>query len=79
MDDGDIAQIKDGWFGGINLRKTDTFTSDDIFEELGKRKIIVATIQSLKARLEDERTSLALRTWLSQTCKFLMVVSISAV
>lgn len=79
LEDGDIAQIKDGWFGGINLRKTDSFDYEDILSELGKRKIVVATIQSLKARLEDQRTSMALRTWLKDYCKFLMVDETQAV
>lgn len=69
----DVAQIKNGFFGDINLRKTYSFTEDDLWNTLDNKKIIVATIQSLSARLDDLRTRGPLLKWLKETCKFLIV------
>lgn len=68
----DVAQIKDGWFGDINLRKADTFTEEDLHNALNSKKVIVATIQSISARLNDERTKRPLLNWLNNTCKLVM-------
>jgi len=71
--EGDIAQIKDGKFGDINLRKKESFTQYDLDNALSDKKIIVATIQSLHARVEDTKTRGALIHWLHNTCKFVMI------
>ena len=71
--EGDITQIKDGKFGDINLRKKDSFTQDDLNNALKSKRIIVATIQSLHARLEDNTTRGALLDWLHNICKFVMI------
>lgn len=71
--DDDVTQIKDGWFGSINLRKTTSFSEDDLVHALDNSKIIVATIQSLSTRLNDERTRLPLLNWLHNQCKFVMI------
>ena len=71
--EGDMAQLKDGWFGDINLRKTMSFTKEDADNALNDKKIVVATIQSLSVRLEDNRTSYGLRKWLEEKCKFVMI------
>lgn len=75
----EVAQIKDGWFGNINLRKANSFTEDDLWHALDGKGVIVATIQSLNARLEDPRTNGPLLKWLQETCKFLMVDETQAV
>lgn len=79
IDAEDITQIKEGQFGDIKLAKTDTYTEDDLWEALTSKKVIVATIQSLSARLEDGRTRGPLLRWLKDTCKFLMVDETQAV
>lgn len=68
-----MAQIKDGKFGDINLRKKGSFTQEDLNNALNGKKIIVATIQSLATRLEDDKTKQALLAWLRDTCKFVMI------
>lgn len=69
----DIAQIKDGKFGDLNLRKKDSYTQQDIEDSLNNKKVIVATIQSLHARLNDKKTKYALIHWLHDVCKFVMI------
>lgn len=69
----DVAQIKDGKFGDINLRKKDSFTQEDLNNSLRKKKVVVATIQSLHARLSDPKTKPALIEWLHDICKFVMI------
>lgn len=71
----DVGVIKDGIFGKQKLTKT---TSRDDIEDL-TQPIIVATIQSLKSRLEDERTKNSLLNYLKNTCQFLMVDETQAV
>lgn len=71
--EGDMAQIKDGKFGDINLRQKSKFTQEDLDNALKNKKIIVATVQSLHARLEDEHTKSAMHDWLKNTCKFVMI------
>ncbi|MEG0728272.1 MAG: DEAD/DEAH box helicase family protein [Anaerovoracaceae bacterium] len=71
----DVIQIKDGWFGNIKL--TPDMTSEDIPDI--KAPIIVATIQSLSARLEDHRTRGSLERWLMNKCKFVMVDETQAI
>lgn len=67
----DVIQIKDGWFGETKI------TSKTSYEDVKplRAPIIVATIQSLHARLQDERTKPYLIEWLHNVCKFIMVVS----
>lgn len=71
----DIAQIKDGWFGETKLSSTTTI--DDVNPIT--QPIMVATIQSLSARLKDERTRPHLLDWLKNVCKFVMVDETQAV
>lgn len=75
----EVAQIKNGWFGSINLRKTDSYTEKDLWNALKDKKVIVATIQSLNTRLEDLRTRGPLLAWLKNNCKLLMVDETQAV
>lgn len=77
--DSDISQIKDGMFGDINLRKKNSYTEDDLRQSLKNKKIIVATIQSLFTRLEDEKTKGALIDWLRNHCKFVMIDEAQAI
>jgi superfamily II DNA or RNA helicase len=60
-----VGCIKDGWFDKekISTSKDPKITSP----------IIVATIQSLSARLEDESTRAELRHWLRNVCKLVIV------
>ncbi|MGL5712609.1 MAG: DEAD/DEAH box helicase family protein, partial [Paraclostridium sp.] len=66
----DVVSIKDGMFCGMKI------TASTIREDVGNisQPIIVATIQSLSARLKDERTKGSLLYWLRNVCKFVMVV-----
>lgn len=75
----DVAQIKDGWFGDINLRRTLSFEKEDLDNALVGKKVIVATIQSLNARLEDPRTKGPLLYWLNNVCKLVMADECQAV
>lgn len=68
----EVAQIKDGWFGSINLRKNTNFTKEDVLNALEGKKVIVATIQSIDARLKDPRTKGPLIYWLNHVCKLVM-------
>lgn len=79
LDESGVAQIKDGWFGDINLRKTMSFTEEDLWNAFNGKGVVVATIQSLNARLEDPRTKGPLLRWLQNTCQFLMVDETQAV
>lgn len=64
----DVVQIKDGWFGKTKVGK-DTQEVPPL-----SAPIVVATIQSLSARLKDKRTEGHLRNWLRNECKLLVVV-----
>ena len=55
-----VGQIKDGVFDQRKTKEDPRITSP----------VIVATIQSLAARLEDERTAPILKYWLNNVCKF---------
>ena len=70
---GDIAQIKDGQFGETKLTK-DTESASPI-----KAPIVVATIQSLHARIKDERTREAMLHWLRNVCKLVMIDETQAI
>lgn len=71
----DVIQIKDGWFGGIKI--SGNTKAEDVKPLTAP--IIVATIQSLHARLNDKRTRPYLLDWLHNTCKFIMVDETQAV
>lgn len=71
LDESDIGQIKDGKFCDSNLKK-------DIVKPI-TQPIVVATIQSLAARLKDPKTKDVLTDWLSNVCKFVMVDETQAV
>jgi superfamily II DNA or RNA helicase len=71
----DVIQIKDGWFGSIRI---DGSTRAVDIPKL-EAPIIVATIQSLHARLVDPRTKPILLYWLHNVCKFVMVDETQAV
>ncbi|MCX8074121.1 MAG: DEAD/DEAH box helicase family protein [Clostridia bacterium] len=71
----DVIQIKDGWFGKTKI--TGSTRIEDI--KPLDAPIIVATIQSLSARLKDERTQPYLIEWLHDKCKFVMVDETQAV
>jgi superfamily II DNA or RNA helicase len=73
--DKDIIQIKDGWFGA---QKITGATPASQIEPL-VAPIMVATIQSLHARIQDERTKPYLMEWLHDVCKFIMVDETQAV
>ena len=79
LSESEVVQIKDGWFGDISLRKANSFTEDDLWHAFDGKGVVVATIQSLNARLEDPRTRGPLLYWLKNTCKFLMVDETQAV
>lgn len=64
-----VGQIKDGIFDQQKAKDEPKITSP----------VIVATIQSLAARLEDERTAPVLKYWLNNVCKFIMVDECQAV
>ena len=70
LDVNDVGEIKDGVFG--NMRITGDTQLLDV--KPLDQKIIVATIQSLDAKLKDPRTSANLIQWLKNV-EFLMVVS----
>ena len=70
-----VGQIKDGIFDTTAVIEID---GQVILPEI-KSPVIVATIQSLAARLEDEKTSAPLRHWLNNVCKFVMVDECQAV
>lgn len=72
LNPGDVSSIKDGSFGDVIMSKK-KHTQEDLNNALNDKKIIVATIQSLSARLKDETTRGPLLKWLKETCKFLMV------
>ena len=61
----ECSTIKDGWFGNIKLpsKKIEPLNAP----------VVVATIQSLHARLKDENTKPFLLDWLRNVCKLVMV------
>lgn len=65
------STIKDGWFGNVKLPSENILPLDT--------PVVVATIQSLSARLKDEKTKPFLLDWLRNTCKLLMVDESQAV
>jgi superfamily II DNA or RNA helicase len=71
----DVIQIKDGWFGDVKI--TSNTTEADIKPLTAP--VVVATIQSLHARLNDRRTRPFLILWLHEVCKFIMVDETQAV
>lgn len=66
-----VETIKDGKFCGQKPSDPEIFPIE--------APVIVATIQSLHARLQDERTRDVLLHWLQNTCKFIMVDECQAV
>jgi len=68
--------IKDGMFGSLKL--TPSSTAEEIANALNA-PIIVATIQSLAARLKDDRTKDVLLDWLHNVCKLVIVDESQAV
>lgn len=70
----DVGEIKDGIFGHTRI---DGQTRTDQIPDLDM-PVIVATIQSLDAKLKDPRTSHKLKEWLSGV-KFIMVDETQAV
>ena len=71
----DVDQIKDGVFGKTKLKPE--MTAKNI-PPLNSR-IIVATIQSIDARLKDPRTKKQMKEWLENVCKLLLVDECQAV
>lgn len=71
----DVKEIKDGLFGDIRLRPE--MTSEEIPDL--DAKIIVATIQSLDARLKDPRTEKQMKKWLNENCKLIVVDETQAI
>jgi hypothetical protein len=71
----DVIQIKDGWFGKTKLTAATTVKDVKPLTE----PIMVATVQSLHARLQDARTKDYLLEWLHNRCKFVMVDETQAV
>ena len=67
----DIGQIKDGKFCNSDLKH-------GIIKPI-TQPIVVATIQSLAARLNDPNTRDVLSDWLANTCQFVMVDETQAV
>ncbi len=67
----ECSTIKNGWFGNTKLpsKSIQPLTAP----------VIVATIQSLSARLKDETTKPFLLDWLRNVCKFIMVDECQAV
>ncbi len=70
-----VGEIKDGQFDTFKI-KSNTQTEDipDITSP-----VLVGTIQSLHARLMDDRTRYKLKYWLNNICKFIMVDECQAV
>ena len=68
--------IKDGVFGTVKM--SSSTTSEDVQDALSA-PILTATIQSLAARLKDERTGPILREWLHNTCKLIIADESQAV
>lgn len=69
----DVEAIKDGWFGHQKINK------ETIDVKPLSAPVVVATIQSLHARLADPRTAAVLKDWLNNVCKFVMVDECQAV
>lgn len=70
-----VGQIKDGWFDTSRVVEID---GEEYFPNI-ESPVIVATVQSLSARLEDERSAPVLKYWLNNVCKFVMVDECQAV
>lgn len=70
-----VGQIKDGWFDRTKIIEID---GEEYFPEI-ESPVIVATVQSLAARLEDEKSAPILKHWLNNVCKFVMVDECQAV
>ena len=70
-----VGQIKDGIFGNTKI-KSDTA---DVSENALDFHIIVATIQSMDARLKDKRTRKILLHWMQKKCKVVIVDETQAV
>jgi len=68
-----VEVIKDGYFGSTKM------TPETKKVAPLSKPIVVATIQSLSARLKDERTREHLLDWLRNICKFVMVDECQAV
>lgn len=66
---GEVAEIKEGKFGFTKIRGG-AQSETALF---GEPHVVVATIQSLNARLRDASTRDALLHWLHNVCKFIMV------
>lgn len=64
--------IKDGTYGNTKLK------SGEVPPQLSA-PVVVATIQSLHARLFDERTAVLMKDWLNNVCQFVMVDECQAV
>jgi superfamily II DNA or RNA helicase len=71
----DVAQIKEGNFGYTKV--THDTTSEDVSNITSQ--VVVATIQSLSARMQDERTRDKLKYWLNNICKLVIVDECQAV
>jgi superfamily II DNA or RNA helicase len=76
IDGATCLPIKDGVFGSVKMTKNTL--SEDVQNALSA-PILTATIQSLDARLKDDRTGPVLRDWLQKTCKLVIVDESQAV
>lgn len=70
-----VGQIKDGWFDRWRVTEVN---GEEFFPEI-ESPVIVATVQSLHARLSDPASALPLKRWLNNVCKFVMVDECQAV
>ena len=70
-----VGQIKDGWFDRWRVTE---INGEPYFPEI-ESPVIVATVQSLSARLKDEHSAAPLKRWLHHVCKFVMVDECQAV
>ena len=70
-----VGQIKDGYFDTARIVSVDGV---DIIPDITS-PVIVATIQSLSARLNDPASRDKLLYWLNEVCKFVMVDECQAV
>lgn len=70
-----VGQIKDGMWDTYKLNKLD---KSQPFPAITS-PVIVATIQSLIARLSDPMSAPALKDWLQNTCQFIMIDECQAV
>lgn len=70
-----VGQIKDGYFDTARIVSVDGV---DVIPDITS-PVIVATIQSLSARLNDPNSKDKLSYWLNNVCKFVMVDECQAV